>query len=104
MSTFVVKLGDRMKMVDNTSVCNLHAKDIHDRFVKVLDKLDQEKLAWNFCGFDKALKCKHFSKCFSMKLTMLSWLFGEGVMAPKDMEAGTFSNKLLKEWRSLIPP
>ena len=104
MSIFVVKLGDRMKMVDNTSVCNFYAKDIHNRFVRGLDKLDQEKLARNFCGFDKALNYKNFSTYLSMKLTMLSWLFGEGVMAPKDMEAGTFSNELLKEWRSLIPP
>ena len=104
MSTFVAELGDRMKMVDNTGVCNFCAKEIHDGFVRGLDKLDQEKLAQNFCGFDKALNHKNFSTCLSMKLTMLSWLFGEGVMAPKDMEAGTFSNELLKEWRSLIPP
>ena len=33
---------------------------------------------------------------------MLSCLFGDGVMAPKTMEAEEFGDQLLCEWQSLI--
>ena len=103
MLTFVEMIDERMKVVDKTGVGNFCAKETHKRFVEALDQLDQEKLVRNFGGFKNMLTHKNITTCLNTKLNTLSWLFGDGVMAPKGMKEEDFCNALLKEWRSLIP-
>ena len=104
MTIFLEEVNGRMKLYDRGTSSSFYPKETHTQFVEGLDQLDRATLARDFGGFKQALSYGKFQQHLRTKLTMLTWLFGNGVMAPKNLKAGEFSKQLLREWRCLIPP